>query len=61
MVNSRAQSDDDDRTALPTEQADAAIASTEAYETDEGIVLYDAENPLGWIQSTAAVRIDDAA
>lgn len=61
MVDSRAQSDDEDRTDAPTEQADAAIASTEAYETDDGVVLFDAENPLGWIQSTAAVRIDDAA
>lgn len=32
-----------------------AIASTEAYETEEGVVLYDAERPLAWIQSDAAV------
>jgi hypothetical protein len=40
---------------------DDAIRTTEAYETDEGVVLYDAENPLAWVQSPNAVRLDDAA
>lgn len=34
--------------------------TVEAYETDEGVVLYDAENPLAWVQSTTAVAITDA-
>jgi len=37
-----------------------AIETTEAYETDDGVVLYDAENPLAWIQSGTAVPLDDA-
>lgn len=36
-----------------------AIASTEAYETEEGVVLYDAERPLAWIQSDGAVRVEE--
>lgn len=40
------------------EQADA-IETTEAYETDDGVVLYDAENPLAWIQSATTVALDD--
>lgn len=34
--------------------------SIEAYETNGAVVLYDARNPLAWIESTAAVRIDEA-
>lgn len=34
---------------------------TEWYETDDGVVLYDAENPLAWIQTCEAVRLPDAA
>lgn len=37
-----------------------AVETTEAYETDEGIVLYDAENPLAWIQSSNAVSIEES-
>ncbi len=38
-----------------------AVATTEAYETDEGVVFYDAENPLAWIQATEAVALTEAA
>lgn len=34
-------------------------ASIEAYETGEGVVLYDAENPLAWLQSTNAVALGE--
>lgn len=33
----------------------------EAYETEEGVVLYDAQNPLAWVQSSAAVTLEDTA
>ena len=39
--------------------ADAA-GEVEAYETDVGVVLYDARNPLAWIESRSPVRLDDA-
>ena len=45
----------------PYGTADDAIASTESYEIDEGVVLYDAQNPLAWIQASSAMRLDDAA
>lgn len=31
----------------------------EAYETDEGVVLYDARNPLAWVKSDKFTRLDD--
>lgn len=43
--------------AVPTDDD----GSVEAYETDDGVVLYDAGNPLAWIESRAPVRLDDAA
>jgi hypothetical protein len=61
MVDTDGQSEDAERIAAPTAGPEDAIATTEAYEIDEGIVLYDAENPLAWIQSTDATRLDDAA
>lgn len=47
----------DAASAVPT----AADADVEAYETDDGVVIYDAGNPLAWIESRAPVRLDDAA
>ena len=38
-----------------------AVQTTETYETEEGTVFYDAQNPLAWVQSTDAVPITDAA
>ncbi|AAG19048.1 MULTISPECIES: hypothetical protein [Halobacterium] len=34
--------------------------SVEAYDADEGVVLYDAENPLAWLKGTHAVCLGDA-
>lgn len=47
--------------ARPESAVSSAIASTEAYETDEGVVFYDADNPLAWIQSHETVPLDEAA
>ncbi|MFC6836204.1 DUF7331 family protein [Halomarina ordinaria] len=37
-----------------------AVETTETYETDEGLVFYDAQNPLAWILARDTVRLDDA-
>lgn len=41
----------------PTEPAGAD--TVEAYETADGVVFYDAENPLAWLQATDSARLDD--
>ncbi|MDY6819230.1 MAG: hypothetical protein SVG88_11260 [Halobacteriales archaeon] len=52
-VNSR-------QTEVPSVGTDRPDQSTiEAYKTDEATVLYDARNPLAWIESTRTVPIDD--
>ena len=49
------------------DQADSATAvpspvddRIESYETDGSTVLYDASNPLAWIESTRAIALDRA-
>jgi hypothetical protein len=34
-----------------------ALEATGAYETADGVVLYDTEQPLAWLQSTNAVEL----
>ena len=38
-----------------------AVRATEAYEVQDGVVFYDAENPLAWIQSDQTLDLEDAA
>ncbi|MFP8955599.1 hypothetical protein ACLI4Y_02640 [Natrialbaceae archaeon A-CW3] len=33
----------------------------EAYETDDGTVFYDAENPLAWMETTRALSLEELA
>jgi hypothetical protein len=41
----------------PTEPAGAD--TVEAYETEDGVVFYDAENPLAWLQASESASIED--
>jgi hypothetical protein len=42
---------------LPAVASDDHVAGVGSYETDGGTVLYDADNPLAWIQSSATLAI----
>lgn len=33
----------------------------ETYEVDDGVVFFDAENPLAWVEASAAIRLKDVA
>lgn len=53
-----------DRTEMPTEESEAettraadGIEATGAYETAGGVVLYDTEEPLAWVQADNAVEL----
>ncbi len=51
-----------DETGQGVETAGAeAIRSVESYEADDGVVFYDSDNPLAWLQSDDVVDLDDAA
>ena len=43
----------------PATAEDESVARVEAYDDEDGVVLYDAENPLAWIQAKWAVRVQD--
>ena len=36
-------------------------ATVESYEVDGGVVFYDAENPLAWVETTKAVTLSELA
>ncbi|WP_435195607.1 DUF7331 family protein [Natronomonas sp. EA1] len=62
MPNKDAPSDGERSGASRPEPAMSdAVSTTEVYETDEGVVFYDAEHPLAWIQTSKTVRLTDAA
>lgn len=42
-------------------EATDPVEAVETYETDDGTVLYDAGNPLAWIESSVTVSITEAA
>jgi hypothetical protein len=50
-----------DRPADRTPDEPDALASIEAYETEDGVVFYDAENPLAWLESSVSVSLMDSA
>jgi hypothetical protein len=55
MVDTPQRSDGESRGA----GEDESVARVEAYDDEDGVVLYDAENPLAWIQAKSTVRVQD--
>jgi hypothetical protein len=43
------------------EAAGGALDATGVYETATGVVLYDSEEPLAWVQADNAVKLDEIA
>ena len=39
----------------------SGVATVESYEVEDGVVFYDAENPLAWVEATTAIRLDEHA
>ena len=60
MGDRRERSADETRVkATRSPEEEGALDATGAYEDEEGIVLYDTENPLAWVQATDAVELDE--
>jgi len=38
-----------------------SVASIESYETEDGVVFYDADNPLAWMEAGRTLPLDDFA
>lgn len=39
----------------------AHTPSIESYETEDGVVFYDTENPLAWVETDRTLCLDDLA
>lgn len=52
--------DDTTEGSEPRGQPDGT-ATIESYETDEGVVFYDAENPLAWVETTQTLSLEELA
>jgi hypothetical protein len=51
--------DDRDHGSMERRSSTDAAEPVETYETEVGTVLYDAGNPLAWIESSVAVPIEE--
>lgn len=57
-VTDHATTGDDERgNHVPQLPEEAEGPSVEAYETEDGVVLYDADNPLAWLKADNATPI----
>ncbi|WP_121742686.1 DUF7331 family protein [Natronorubrum halophilum] len=39
----------------------AGTATIESYETDDGVVFYDSENPLAWVETSRTFTLTELA
>jgi hypothetical protein len=53
-MTDHASAHDEQRTDLPEPDG---VDSVEAYETEEGVVFYDAENPLAWLETSKTLSL----
>ena len=51
---------DDQREHSAAASEPAGVATVESYEVDDGVVLFDAENPLAWVETTKAIPVTEA-
>ncbi|SEW00951.1 DUF7331 family protein [Natrinema salifodinae] len=58
-VSTDVTDDATDRRELSSEPA--GTATIESYETDDGVVFYDAENPLAWVETSRTLTLEDLA
>jgi hypothetical protein len=54
-------SDGDEQQADDRESAGEEMGSIETYETNDGVVFYDAENPLAWVEANETCSLQERA
>ena len=59
-VSTRVNDDEQTDSTGPRGQLEGT-ATIESYETDDGVVFYDAENPLAWVETSRTLELDDVA
>ncbi|WP_193565053.1 DUF7331 family protein [Natronorubrum aibiense] len=58
-VSTHVNDDTTDRSEPRSEPA--GTATVESYETDDGVVFYDAENPLAWVETSRTFSLSEVA
>jgi hypothetical protein len=58
-VSTHVTDDATDRSEPSSEPA--GTATIESYETEDGVVFYDAENPLAWVETSQTLPLEDLA
>ena len=61
MTDVSTRVNDDATNELESTDELTGTASIESYETDEGVVFYDAENPLAWVETSRPLCLDECA
>jgi len=61
MPDPDAKAEQDSAGERPEPVVADAVETTESYQTEEGVVFYDAENPLAWMQAAEVVDLDEVA
>ncbi|MDZ7729982.1 MAG: hypothetical protein U5K37_01695 [Natrialbaceae archaeon] len=59
MNDVSARSNDGGRAESPSHDEDDL--TVEAYETDGGVVFYDSDNPLAWVETCSPIHLEDVA
>lgn len=60
MVDSENSERADRSPAAPARLGEASgLGTVESYEVDGGIVFYDAQNPLAWVEASRTVALTD--
>jgi hypothetical protein len=54
-------SDGDEATQADRKPAVEGVGSIETYETNDGVVFYDAENPLAWLEADETCSLREHA
>lgn len=53
--------DDDAADGIDARDQPQGTETVESYETEEGVVFYDAENPLAWVETTRTLTLSELA
>lgn len=57
-ANTGNEQDSPDVTELP-ESGESTAEAVESYETEDGVVFYDAQNPLAWLKAERALNLTE--
>lgn len=61
MTTVSTRANDDVTDERESAQELACTPSIESYETEDGVVFYDAENPLAWVETSRTLTLSELA